>query len=259
MYRPGCRFECQRYHIRAFHYTISEKPQVVHIFGHENPHEERDKEYVEKIDERIRKKRSLLPDVVLVRPKEREREGEVKEIRGAGEKNEPAFRSPDVNSARQPGEQKRGKGVEGEKVGGKGDDEIRFCYGYAAPPVACVERLHRSPEQHGEERVRELVPEYIGEDRLFKEDVGCQVGETAEDKIVGRVPSVRNGRDDGRELDGEAQTERDKRRAERDFEDSVPHRAMISFPGGISRGDRCPTAFPSIPVLLRLSPVRSDT
>jgi len=175
----------------------------------------------------------------------------VKGVCCAGEKNEPPLGSPDVDSARQPGERERNECVKGEKIRGKGYDEIRLCYGHAAPPVACVKRLHRSPEQHGEERVRELVPEHIGEDRFFKEDVGRQVREAAEDKIVGYVPFVRDGSDDGRELDGEAQTERNKRYAECDFEDPVPHRIMISSPGETSREDRCPTTFPSIPVPLR--------
>src|SRR5512143_12765 len=115
--------------LRRSHYTTGEKTQIVHVFYKVNLHQESGKGNIEQKDQRIGKDRAFLPDIVLVGLKKNEGQHQVEREGRAGQEDEDVGRNaPGVGCARRPVENECKRGIEGEKIGGKGDDKIRFGY-----------------------------------------------------------------------------------------------------------------------------------
>jgi hypothetical protein len=207
------------YQINAFHYTTNEETQIVHVFGEVDAHEEPGKNNVEQIDERIGKDRSLLLDVVLVGLEKNERENQM-ECEGRTRQNDQdiGYGALGIRGAGDPVEDEGDERVEGEKVGSKGDDEVRFRYRDASAAITGVKGLHGSSEEHREKGVRQFVPDDVGKYRLSEKKMDSQVGQTAREKKIGGIQPEAGGKNHHYQLPGESQAEGNECQAEKDFQ-----------------------------------------
>ena len=64
-------------HLRTFQYTTIQEFWVAHVIGKEQPDEKSREQDVKQVDERVRKDRAVLLDVVLVRLEKKEGQDQV--------------------------------------------------------------------------------------------------------------------------------------------------------------------------------------
>ena len=80
-----------------------------------------------------------------------------------------------------------------------------------------MDGFHGAAEEQGEEGVRKLMTDDIGEDRFSKEDMDGDVGQPSRKEIIGSIRTVMDREDRFRKLPGKARAEGDQRQAEQEF------------------------------------------
>jgi len=170
----------------------------------------------------------MLLDVDLIRLKKNKGEDQVKcECRSGQKDKDINRRASSIGGTGEPVQNESNKRVEGKKVRSQCYNEIRFSDDDTTPSTACMDRLHRAAEEQGEYCMREFVTDNIGEDRLFKKEVGDQIGQTASKEVIGGINFIPDSADGCRELPSESKAERDESYSKEYFCDFINHGVLF--------------------------------